>query len=52
MNEDLYSCDQWLIENKLSLYIGKNECVLFSSKRKLNKMQEFKIEANGHTIRG
>ncbi|MCU7801436.1 MAG: hypothetical protein KZQ70_15225, partial [gamma proteobacterium symbiont of Lucinoma myriamae] len=35
---------------KLSLHLGKTECMLFGSKRKLKKVQEFKVICNGHTI--
>ena len=34
------------------MHIGKTECILFGSKRNLNKVKEFKIEYNGFTIMG
>lgn len=46
----LESCSDWLVDNKLSLHLGKTECMLFGSKRKLKKVQEFKVICNGHTI--
>ena len=39
------------MDNKLSLHIGKPECILFGSKRKLRKAEEFYIECNGHKIK-
>ena len=45
------SCSKWLIDNKLSLQMGKTECILFGSKRKLRKTNKFSIECNGHTIK-
>lgn len=30
--------------------MGKTECIIFGSKRKLNKIKDFKIVSNGHTI--
>ena len=48
---ELEICSKWLIDNKLSLYMGKTVCVLFGSKRKLRKIDKFSIECNGHTIK-
>ena len=31
--------------------MGKTECILFGSKRKLRKIGDFSIECNGHTIK-
>ena len=35
LSKELESCRQWLIDNKLSLHLGKTEEILFGSKRKL-----------------
>ena len=48
---ELEMCSKWLIDNKLSLHMGKTECILFGSKRKLRKVSDFSIECNGHTIK-
>ena len=49
---ELEMCSKWLIDNKLSLHLGKTECILFGSKRKLRKICDFfSIEYNGHTIK-
>ena len=34
LRDNLESCNKWLIENKLSLHMGKTEVILFGSKRK------------------
>ena len=47
----LESCSSWLVDNKLSLHLGKTECVMFGSKRKLKHVDDFKIVCNGHTIK-
>ena len=52
LKSDLESCNQWFTENKLSMHVGKTECILFGSKRKLSKIKEFKIDYNGYTIKG
>ena len=46
----LESCSSWLVDNKLSFYLGKTESVLFGSKRKLKKVKGFHIVCNGHHI--
>ena len=38
---ELEMCSKWLIDNKLSLHMGKTECILFCSKRKLRKINNF-----------
>ena len=52
LRDNLESCNKWLIENKLSLHMGKTEVILFGSKRKLNKYNDFSIVlSDGQTIR-
>ena len=46
----LESCSDWLVDNKLSLHLGKTEFILFGSKRKLKKGKDIKVTCNGHTI--
>ena len=46
----LESCSEWLVDNKLSLHLGKTECILFGSKRKLRKVTDFHFVCNDHTI--
>ena len=37
LRDNLETCNKWLIENKLSLHMGKTEVILFGSEGKLNK---------------
>ena len=46
LGKEQQSCSQWLIDNKLSLHLGKTECVLFGSKRKLKKVDKFQVTCN------
>ena len=50
LGKELQSCSQWLIDNKLSLHLGKTECILFGSKRKLKKVDQFQVTCNEHII--
>ena len=50
--DDLDSCNKWLIDNKLSLHVGKTETILFGSKRKLNRVCDFDVKYKNHCIMG
>ena len=39
----LASCSSWPVDNKLSLHLGKTECVIFGSKRKLSMLMILKL---------
>ena len=40
LSENMSSISQWLVDNKLSLHLGKTESILFASKRKLRTCLE------------
>ena len=50
LRSELVLYSKWLADNKLSLHMGKTEYVLFGSKRKLRRVDDFCIECNGHKI--
>ena len=50
LSKNLESCNKWLIDNKLSLHMGKTELILFGTKRKLKNWQNYTIECEGQTI--
>ena len=43
LSKALEECRQWLMDNKLSLHLGKTEAMIFGSKKKLNKVESFKV---------
>ena len=47
LSKQLSSCKKWLIDNGLSLHVGKTECVLFGSRRKLGKVHDFRVLCDG-----
>ena len=47
----LESCSSWLVDNKLSLHLGKTECMLFGPRKKLRKITKFQVVCNGHVIK-
>ena len=50
LSQALDNCSEWLIENKLSLHLGKTESILFGPKQKLKNVVDFNIKSNGHTV--
>ena len=50
LGQELENCSNWLVDNKLSLHLGKTECILFGSKHRLSKISDFNVTCNGHTI--
>ena len=50
LSKDLESCNNWLIDNQLSLHLGKTECTLFGSHAKLKRATNFNITYNGQVI--
>ena len=51
LSKELESCRQWLIDNKLSLHLGKTEAILFGSRRKLSKVQSFEVKCGDDLIK-
>jgi hypothetical protein len=51
LSKELESCQQWLIDNKLSLHLGKTEAILFGSNRKLKKHNDFNVMCNNEPIK-
>ena len=51
LSNELINCDHWLAENKLSLHMGKTELILFGSKRKLKRVNNFSVTHRNVTIK-
>ena len=49
-SNELKSCRKWLIDNKLSLHLGKTEAILFGTKRRLRKVESFEVMCDGNII--
>ena len=50
LSSDLQTCNQWLVDNQLSLHVGKTECILFGSHIRLKRVSDFHIKYNDQTI--
>ena len=50
LSMELKAVNEWLIDNKLSLHLGKTESILFSTKRKLVRHSELIIKCGDNLI--
>ena len=50
LSPELESIREWLIDNKLSLHLGKTESILFGSKRKLQQNNSIQVQCAGNTL--
>ena len=50
LSHELSMCKKWLVDNKLSLHVGKTECLLFGSKRKLSKVGNSHVFGDGTLV--
>ena len=44
------SCLDWQVDNRLSLHLGKTECISLGPKRKLKKVKNFKVTCFDNVI--
>ena len=50
LSKDLEVINTWLVNNKLSLHLGKTESILFGSKPKIRNGSNLNISCNGNNI--
>ena len=50
LGSELSLCRSWLIDNRLSLHIGKTECILFGTTHRLKRVGDFQILCAGTVI--
>ena len=50
LSRELSSCRNWLIDNKLSLHLGKTEAILFGTRYNLNHVNSFEVICNNEVI--
>ena len=50
LSAELAAVQKWLIDNKLSLHLGKTESILFASKGRLQKHNAIQVRCGGNDI--
>ena len=51
LSEQLTSCKRWLIDNKLSLHVGKTESIIFGSSKRLKRIDGFKVTCESDVVK-
>ena len=51
LSGQLASCKRWLVDNRLSLHLGKTECILIGSRRKLRDAGDFRVTCDGSDVK-
>ena len=47
---ELSNCSKWLVDNRLSLHVGKTECILFGSRKRLGRAGDFSVACDGEPV--
>ena len=50
LSMELTTCKKWLVDNRLSLHVGKTECLLFGSGGRLKGVGEFRVTCDGSPV--
>ena len=48
---ELGNCHRWLLDNKLSLHVGKTESIIFGTSRRLNAIDNFQVKCDGSPVK-
>ena len=51
LSQELSLCRKWLIDNRLSLHVGKTESILFGSGRRIRAAGDFKVTCDGEEVK-
>ena len=50
LSNELSNCKKWLVDNKLSLHIGKTESILFGTNCRMKKVSDFPVYCEGTAV--
>ena len=50
LSRELKNCRDWMTDNRLSLHLGKTECMVFGSNRRLKSVTDFAISCGDVVI--
>ena len=51
LSGQLASCMRWMIDNRLSLHLGKTECILIGTRHRLSEGQDFRVTCDGSEVK-
>jgi len=51
LSNQLSQCNRWLVDNRLSLHLGKTEVIVFGSRKRLKNVTEFNVKCGDTMIK-
>ena len=51
LSAQLANCKHWLIDNRLSLHVGKTEAILYGSAKRLKRVNGFEVTCEGSPVK-
>ena len=51
LSDQLARCREWMVDNRLSLHLGKTECILIGTERRLSGAEGFRVLCDGSEVR-
>ena len=51
LSGQLASCRRWMVDNRLSLHLGKTECILIGSRHRLRQVDDFRVTCDGLDVK-
>ena len=51
LSEQLARCKDWMVDNRLSLHLGKTDCILIGSRRRLQNEEDFRVLCDGLEVK-
>ena len=51
LSDQLASCGRWMVDNRLSLHLGKTECILIGTRNGLRNAEDFRVVCDGDEVK-
>ena len=51
LSGQLESCKRWMVDNRLSLHVGKTECILIGTRHRLRDVEDFRVTCDGVDVK-
>ena len=51
LSGQLARCKEWMVDNRLSLHLGKTECILIGSEKRLSRAEGFRVLCDGSEVK-
>ena len=51
LSDQLARCKRWMVDNRLSLHVGKTECILIGTRHRLKEAGDFRVSCDGLNVK-